>query len=122
MPLMDEIKFKPFPKRYLFLRKIVSAIPGNQALKETLAVIFNPYNKAVKPLLDIDVLNERIRSVKDLAESNEVSGKKFFIINRVTAKGTGRRPVKSWFTRARAYSCLRDGSIGWKTQAAYRLK
>jgi len=45
-------------------------------------IIVRDYNKAVKPLLDIDVLNERIKKVKYLAESDAVSEKKFYIISR----------------------------------------
>jgi len=67
---------------YWLLIKISAVIPRNSALRNVLAAIFHPYNKAVKPLLDIDVLNERIKNVKDLAESNTVSNKKFFIIER----------------------------------------
>ena len=40
------------------------------------------YNKAVAPLRDMDVLNERIKSVKELAELNTTSKKQFYIIRR----------------------------------------
>ena len=82
-------------KFFLFLRKIVATIiPRNSAFRRALLAIYRnfldlfgrynvkKYNKAIEPLLDINVLNERIRSIKDLAESGAVSKKKFYIISR----------------------------------------
>lgn len=46
------------------------------------------HNKAVLPLMDIDVLNERISYIKDLAGSDS-SKKKFYVISRETYWGQG---------------------------------
>ena len=74
----------------LIIGKIGVVFPRSSAFGKALRAIYRifsydarirkKYNDAVEPLLDIDVLNEHIRRIKDLAESDVASEKKFLIV------------------------------------------
>ena len=74
----------------LIIGKIGVVFPRSSAFGKALRAIYRifsyetrmrkKYYDAVEPLLDIDVLNEHIRRIKDLAESDVASEKKFLIV------------------------------------------